>query len=72
MNKVLGYFLLLMSVLLTFIIQHGRELSEISMLRSFKEMICGEHTYSHMCAHSRTHIHTRTKFFNLMTVLQTV
>lgn len=35
MNKVLGYFLLLMSVLLTFIIQHGRESSEISMLRSF-------------------------------------
>lgn len=27
MNKVLGYFLLLMSVLLTFIMQHGRGIS---------------------------------------------
>lgn len=51
MNKVLGYFLLLMSVLLTFIMQHGRESAGISMLRSFKEMICGKHTRARARSH---------------------
>lgn len=78
MNKVLGYFLLLMSVLLTFIMQHGRELAEISMLRSFKEMICGERTHKETHVHTLTHtqIHTRAQsleyIFTFMTVLQTV
>lgn len=57
MNKVLGYFLLLMSALLTFIIQHGRESSKISMLRSFKEMFV-ENTRTVTCV--RTHTHTYT------------
>ena len=58
MNKVLGYFPLLMSVLLTFIIQHGRESAEISMLRSFREMICGKtHAQTHVRALTHTHTH---------------